>query len=78
ATAGALASALRGAGAASRPAELSPWVDDDLWRWAVSGCHRMRNRFTIVDLLDLLGWWTDDDVDEVLARARSATEAVRA
>ncbi|MCK8610109.1 iron-containing alcohol dehydrogenase [Agromyces sp. C10] len=78
ATPDALAGSLRDAGAAAGPDELSPWIDDDLWRWAVAGCHRMRNRFTIVDLLDLLGWWSDDDVDWVLSRARTAGEGVRA
>jgi glycerol-1-phosphate dehydrogenase [NAD(P)+] len=30
----------------------------------------MRNRFTVVDLLTLLGWWRPDDVDEVVERAQ--------
>jgi hypothetical protein len=35
----------------------------------------MRNRFTVVDLLMLLDWWADDDVDEVLGRAARAADA---
>jgi hypothetical protein len=32
----------------------------------------MRNRFTAVDLLDLLGRWTEKDHDAVLAAADNA------
>jgi glycerol-1-phosphate dehydrogenase [NAD(P)+] len=60
-------------GAPARFADLDPAVDTDLARWAVSNCHLMRNRFTVADLLDLLGWWTPADVDEVMARAERAT-----
>jgi glycerol-1-phosphate dehydrogenase [NAD(P)+] len=66
---------LRAAGAAARFGELEPQVPDDLARWAVQNCALMRNRFTVVDLLTLLGWWTADDVAEVLHRAATATEA---
>jgi hypothetical protein len=31
----------------------------------------MRNRFTVVDLAFLLGIWRPQDVDAILARARS-------
>lgn len=72
-----LAAALRVAGAAASSAELEPWLDDDIWQWAVANCHRMRNRFTVVDLLDLVGWWEPADVDAVLRRARQAGEGVR-
>lgn len=64
---GTLAGALRTAGAAARFADLDPAVDDATARWAVGHCHLMRNRFTVVDLLDLLGRWTDDDQAAVLA-----------
>ncbi len=73
-----VAAALRVAGAAASPAELQGWIDDDIWRWAVARCHRMRNRFTVVDLLDLLGWWESADVDAVLRRAKQAGEGVLA
>jgi len=73
-----LAAALRAGGAAASPAELQSWLDDDIWQWAVTNLHRMRNRFTVVDLLDLLGWWGPDDVEAVLQRARRAGEGVLA
>jgi glycerol-1-phosphate dehydrogenase [NAD(P)+] len=50
-------------------------VESDLARWAVENCALMRNRFTAVDLLTLLGWWTPADVDEVLERAARAVPA---
>lgn len=59
-------------GAPARFADLDPAVDADLARWAVGNCHLMRNRFTVVDLLDVLGWWTPADVAEVMARAERA------
>ena len=66
--------ALVTAGAAARFADLDPAVDDTTARWAVANCHLMRNRFTVVDLLDLLGRWTEKDHDAVLAAAENATE----
>jgi glycerol-1-phosphate dehydrogenase [NAD(P)+] len=72
-----LAAGLRAARAAATFAELAPAVDRPLARWAVAHCGYMRNRFTVVDLLTLLGWWEPADVDEVLERAAAAagTEA---
>ena len=32
----------------------------------------MRDRFTVVDLLTLLGWWEPADVDEIFARVDAA------
>lgn len=66
-----LVAGLEAAGAAARFAELDPAVDDATARWAVGHCHLMRNRFTVVDLLDLLGRWTEDDHTAVLAAATS-------
>ena len=67
-----LGGGLTAAGAAARFADLDPAVDDELARWAVAHCHLMRNRFTVVDLLDLLGRWTEQDHDAVFAAAESA------
>ena len=67
-----IAAHLRSAGAPARFAELEPAVSPELARWAVANCATMRNRTTVVDLLAALGWWTPDDVDEVLRRADSA------
>jgi glycerol-1-phosphate dehydrogenase [NAD(P)+] len=73
-----LAAALRVAGSAAAPGELQAWLTDDIWTWAVANCHRMRNRVTVIDLLDALGWWQADDIDTVLHRARQAAEGVPA
>lgn len=67
-----IASALRATGAVVTFEDLDPGVDARLARWAVTNCALMRNRFTVVDLLTFLGWWTELDVDEVLDRARVA------
>ncbi len=68
-----IAASLREAGAAATFAELDPVVGPDLARWAVSSCALMRNRFTVVDLLMLLGWWGEADVQEVLDRVAAVT-----
>ena len=70
-----LGSGLRAANAAATFGELEPSVGPELTTWAVQNCHLMRNRFTVVDLLHLLGWWTPDDVVEVLQRADDAVGA---
>ena len=69
-----LAAGLVAAGATARFGDLDPAVDDATARWAVGNCHLMRNRFVVVDLLDVLGRWTDDDRDAVLARAGAAVD----
>jgi glycerol-1-phosphate dehydrogenase [NAD(P)+] len=59
---------LRAAGSAATFGDLA--VAPELGRWAIDNCALMRNRFTVVDLLTLLGWWRPDDVDEVVERAQ--------
>jgi glycerol-1-phosphate dehydrogenase [NAD(P)+] len=59
--------ALVASGAPATFAELNPSITPELARWAVANCFVMRNRFNLVDLLDLTGLWTDDMVDWVLA-----------
>lgn len=71
--AAALGTGLRAAGVPARFDELDPAVDGGLARWAVSHCHLMRDRFTVVDLLDRLGWWDEATVTQVLAAAEAAT-----
>jgi glycerol-1-phosphate dehydrogenase [NAD(P)+] len=68
---------LHSAGAAYSPSQLDDWVTPDVWRWAVANCHLMRNRVTVIDLLDAVGWWTTDDVDAVLARVATLIEEVQ-
>lgn len=72
-----LARGLAKAGASVSFDDLDDWVTADVWKWAVQNCLYMRNRFTIVDLLAELGWWTDADVDEVLARVAVLANGVR-
>lgn len=67
-----IGAALGRAGAVTRFEDLDPKVGPELARWAVTHCALMRNRFTVVDLLMLLGWWEPADVDEVFARAAAA------
>lgn len=71
-----LAEGLALAGATVRFGDLDDWVTADVWRWAVKNCLFMRNRVTIVDLLAELGWWTDADVDAVLARVDELTTEI--
>lgn len=59
--------ALQASGAPAVFSELNPAISPTLARWAVANCHLMRNRFNLVDLLDLMGLWTDDMVDWVMA-----------
>ena len=67
-----IAAGLRASGSPAAFADLDPQIPPDLARWAVANCALMRNRFTVVDLLMLLGWWTDRDVTAVLERAGRA------
>ncbi|MEI6591259.1 MAG: hypothetical protein WCO24_04565, partial [Actinomycetes bacterium] len=71
-----LAAGLARAGAVVGYRQLAPWVTDEVWRWAVSNCLYMRNRVTIVDFLNALGWWTPSDITEVLARVDALTGEV--
>jgi glycerol-1-phosphate dehydrogenase [NAD(P)+] len=71
---GTLAAGLVAAGAVARFSDLDPAVDAKTARWAVAHCHLMRNRFTVIDLLDLLGRWTPADQDTVTAAAAAAID----
>ena len=66
-----LSAGLRAAGSPTTPGDLVDWVTPEIWRWAVANCLFMRDRFTVIDLLFLLGSWTNDDVDSVIAQAFS-------
>lgn len=72
-----LASGLGAAGGALWFEELEPSASPALARWAVQACCLMRNRFTVVDVLSLLGWWEPTDVTGLLERAHNAADAVR-
>ncbi len=59
--------ALNASGAPASFAGLNPAIAPELARWAVANCFVMRNRFNLVDVLDLMGLWTDEMVDWVMA-----------
>lgn len=63
----ALVAALSGARAPTSFCDLDPPVDTTTVRWALTNCHFLRDRFTIVDLAFFLGVWEQDDIDQVLA-----------
>ncbi|WP_309615289.1 iron-containing alcohol dehydrogenase [Salinibacterium sp.] len=73
-----LARGLNAAGATALPHQLSDWITPQVWKWAVSNCHFMRNRLTVIDLLFFMGWWTDDDIDLVIEDAARAAQAASA
>lgn len=59
--------ALIASGAPARFESLTPVITPELARWAVANCHLMRNRFNLVDLLDMMGLWTPELIDWVMA-----------
>lgn len=65
-----IAGALRDAGAAVTFDQLDPTPDPATVRWAISNCHRMRERFTVIDLAELLGVWSVERVEELLEQQR--------
>ena len=71
-----IARGLRSAGAPVVFEDLDSGVDEVTARWAVQNCALMRDRFTVVDLLTVLGWWESADVDEVLVRVKTAVSAM--
>ncbi len=65
-----VASALRRAQAPLAFSQLDPAPKPEVVDWAVANCHRMRDRFTIFDLAELLGLWGERGVAEVLSEHR--------
>jgi glycerol-1-phosphate dehydrogenase [NAD(P)+] len=74
-----LAGTLEAAGASAALCDLDFGPTRGTARWAVQNCHLMRDRFTIVDLAELTGFWTDQDVDRALSGdcARAAAAAAQ-
>jgi glycerol-1-phosphate dehydrogenase [NAD(P)+] len=68
--AGSTAATLHRAGAATRFVELQPAPDPDVARWAVRHCHLMRDRLSVVDLLELIGAWNENDIADLIARTQ--------
>ena len=59
--------------AAGSPIEfdaLEPAIDEELSRWAISGCHLMRDRFVGIDLLEFSGKWNQSQVDLIMFRVK--------
>jgi glycerol-1-phosphate dehydrogenase [NAD(P)+] len=66
-----LRATLSRSGAPAEMGQLDPPVDAQTTRWALTNCHLMRDRFTVVDLAFFLGAWQPADVDAVLAAAQT-------
>lgn len=62
-----LRKALRASGGPATFQRLAPSISRDLTLWAVRHCFRMRNRFNLIDLLDMLGLWTNERIIWALA-----------
>jgi glycerol-1-phosphate dehydrogenase [NAD(P)+] len=69
----ALRSALSSSGGPSAFQKLDPVIPPGLARWATANCFLMRNRFNLVDLLDMMGLWTDELIDWALSDVMEAT-----
>lgn len=67
-----IAAGLRSAGTPALLSELGGEIDERTTSWVVRNCALMRDRFTVVDLLTLLGWWRYDDVAEIERRVLAA------
>lgn len=57
-----LRTALCASGGPATFQSLEPSISRDLVHWAVANCFLMRSRFNLVDLLDMLGLWTEDRI----------------
>jgi glycerol-1-phosphate dehydrogenase [NAD(P)+] len=68
-----IAGALRDAGAAVTFDQLDPIPDRGTVLWAISNCHLMRDRFTVIDLAELLGLWSAENVEALLEQQRGLT-----
>lgn len=66
-----IADCMHKANAPCRYSALNFPVDEKTVRWAITNCHLMRNRFSIIDLLHFTGIWSDDFVQMVLDRAEA-------
>ena len=62
-----LRAALKASGGPADLPEPQPSISPDLTRWAVLNCFLMRNRFNLVDLLDMMGLWTEERIEWALA-----------
>ncbi|MGD0054791.1 MAG: iron-containing alcohol dehydrogenase [Acidimicrobiales bacterium] len=65
-----VASSLRRARGAVTYDDLDPVPEPEAVEWTLAHCNLMRDRFTVVDLAQLLGLWNRSDAAAVLARQR--------
>ena len=61
--------AMHAAGAPTRYSRLNYPVDAKTVTWAITNCHLMRNRFSVIDLLHFSGVWDGAFVQMLLDRA---------
>lgn len=66
-----IASCMHSAGAPCRYSTLNYPVDEKTVRWAITNCHLMRNRFSVIDLLHFAGIWNDEFVQMLIDRAEA-------
>lgn len=66
-----IAKCMHEAKAPTRYSDLNYPVDAATVRWAITNCHLMRNRFSIIDLLHFCGVWNELFVDEIISRAEA-------
>ena len=66
-----IAECMHKANAPCRYSKLNYPVDAKTVRWAITNCHMMRNRFSIIDLLHFTGIWSDDFVEGILKKAEA-------
>ena len=56
-------------GLPTRAEDLGPGYDDALLFWALRNSHLLRERISIVDLADVLGVWSDESAQSIIADA---------
>ena len=56
-------------GLPTRAEDLGPAYDDGLLFWALRSSHLLRERISIVDLADVLGVWSDESAQSIIADA---------
>ena len=66
-----IADCMHKANAPTRYSKLNFPVDEKTVRWAITNCHLMRNRFSVIDLLHFTGFWTDEFVQKLIERAEA-------
>ncbi len=66
-----IADCMHKANAPCRYKDLNYPVDAKTATWAITNCHMMRNRFSIIDLLHFSGVWSDEFVQMIINRAEA-------